>query len=330
MSDDRFGVLFGELRSLLNEGASDAGVEAVAGALSVMRREAPERFEAEVLPYASAGLDRWYAAATYPLQYALRGRVALVGLQADVSWLRVVRALDLRDEQKPGAAIDALLRCTQLTRLEVLATPDKLSGGGLRRLAQGLGGLKQLFTQAPHGTQDRPLDAILSGPMGASLELLEMQGAGVTDAARASCPRLAEVRLEGMTHEALVWLLAQELPALRALKLGSMPAAAQAAALARLGEAPLKLDALSLQLLRGTLNDAALSAVVWRAASALDLESLSLSTPTMPMSARAVLLMRDTIEHLPRLKNFYLSPGLLSPEAEELLRGSRAAALLAR
>ena len=332
MSDDRFGELFGELRSLLNEGASDAGVEAVAGALSGLRREGPERFEAEVLPYASAMLERWYAGVTHPLQYALRGRVALAGLQADVSWLRVVRALDLRDEQKTGAAIDALVRCTQLTRLEALATPDKLSGGGLRRLAQaqGLGGLKQLLaTEAPRGTHDRPLDVLLSGPMGASLELLEIQGVGVADAAtRASCPRLAQVKLEGMTHEAVVWLLGQELPALRTLKLGAMPATAQAEVLARLGEGLLKLDVLSLQLRRGTLQDAALSAPLWRAASALGLESLSLHTPMLPMSARAVVLMRDTIEHLPRLKNLYISPGLLSPEAEAVLRGSRAGALL--
>ena len=122
--------------------------------------------------------------------------------------------------------------------------------------------------------------------------------------------------------------MGQELPALRTLKLGAMPATAQAAALARLGEGPLKLDVLSLQLQRGTLQDAALSAPLWRAASALDLESLSLHTPMLPMSARAVVLMRDTIEHLPRLKNLVLSPGLLSPEAEALLRGSRAGALL--
>jgi hypothetical protein len=455
MSGERAGVLFGELRSLLSEEASHERFRAVVLVLSGLRREAPERFEVEVLPYASAVLERWYVKAA-PLDFSVTGRVALEALRADVSWLRVVRALNLSEERTPEAALDALLACTQLTRLEVLAPPERLSSAGMRRLvssplmsrlagfriwsrevgaeleawvtqpperlrmldmlycqlderivapllvlsgqleqlaldfttmeglerllregswgalktlelpkgsrradcealealtrrtslevltardvrwpadaahalwrAAGLGGIRQLTVMAEQGAPALSLDAILSGPMGPSLELLEIQYAAVTGAAaQVRCPQLATLRLKDLTPEAMRWLMAQELPALRTVELGSLAPAELTTVMARLCEAPRGLDKLTVSSPSGALNDAG---ALWHTAQALDLETLWLFMYGAKLEAQAAALMRDTIEQMPRLKNFYISPDILSPEALEVLRGSRAATLL--
>ena len=455
MSGERYGVLFGELRSLLSREGSEEGFEAVVVALSRLRREGPERFEAEVLPYASAGLERWYVEAAL-LQYALTGRMAVAAMAADVSWLRVVRALDLREERKAGAALDALLECTQLTRLEVLAPPERLSRAGMRRLATSplmsclvglqlwsreiggeleswadrpperlrgldimfcqldersvapllalsgqlerlaldfttmeglerllregswsalkalelpkrsgradcealealtrrtslealvardvrwpsdvadalwraaeLAGLKRLTVMAERDAPVLSLDVILSGPMGASLEQLEIQYAAVTGAAaQVRCPQLATLMLKDLTPEATRWLMAQELPALRKVELGSLAPAELAMVMEWLREATRGLDKLTVDLQGSALNDAG---ALWHTAQALDLEVLWLFAFGGKMDPQAAALMRDAIERMPRLNNFYISPDVFSPEALEVLRGSRAAALL--
>jgi hypothetical protein len=453
-------VLFGELRSLLSEAGSEARFEALVGVLSRLRREAPERFEAEVLPYASAGLERWYAGQTYPLQYALRGRVAVEALRADVSWLQVVRALDLSEERKAGAALDALLACTQLTQLELLMPPDQLSSAGMRRLvssplmsrlaalrlwgreiggeleawaaapperlrglelwfcrlderimapllalsgqlerleldhaeldgasrllregswaalrslglhkqagrgdcealtelmrraslesltarevrwqhdvaaelwrAGGLAGLKKLIISTLYGVYPLSLDALLSAPLASSLETLEIQRMTLTsDAAPGRCPRLASLLIKEASAATVRWMMAHELPALRTLELNAIPDEALLATMADLCDARRKLDKLTLWPGRGLLNDAASSALVWRAARALDLETLYVYLASgETLEPHAVALMRDTIEQLPRLTSLHISPDALSPAALELLRGSHAAALL--
>jgi hypothetical protein len=196
--------------------------------------------------------------------------------------------------------------------------------------ADGLAGLKRLIVTAAYGATRLPLDALLSGPLASSLETLELKGVSLEgDAAPGACPRLTTLSLKDITPEALRWMMAHELPALRTLELDAMPYEVLSEAMAGLCDAQRKLDKLTISLERGQLNDPALGALIWRTAQTLDVETLCLFASKPPLEPRAVALMRDAIEHMPRLKSFYISPDLRSPDMAELLRGSRAAALLA-
>jgi hypothetical protein len=141
---------FGELRSLLQQAPSQERFDAVVGVLSSMRRQDGERFDAEVFQYSRDGLERWYALCPLDGRHewlALSGRVALAALRAQVSWLELMRGLDLTHIPKAAGLVDALVSCERLERLEALMLPGKMAASSLARVlaAPCVGGLRFLW-----------------------------------------------------------------------------------------------------------------------------------------------------------------------------------------
>jgi hypothetical protein len=207
MREVRFEERFGEVRSVLQQAPGREVFDVLVGVLSSMSRQDAARFEVEVMPYARAGLERWYAQCPpgmvqWEAPLMVVGRVAQSAVVQGSRWLGLVRELGLMEAK--GAVFDALgspEREEGLARLEALslrlAKPSLeqvarvLATGWARRLAllnlcgvalgDGLVGME--------GSALRVLDVSQTSMSGASARVLEgFEGLEELDMQRLSAP----------------------------------------------------------------------------------------------------------------------------------------------